>query len=78
MQGVISVFMDLLRLASCPIMWSVLGKVHKVLESIFFFCLSETFYKYLLGLFDLWCYFAVVLLCLVFVWMTFLVVRVGY
>ena len=54
MQGVISVFLYLLRLALCLSMWSVLEKFGEVLtRRCILLSLVEMFCKYLLGLFGL-------------------------
>lgn len=48
-QGVISVFLYLMRFALCPNMWSIL----EVLRRYIRLCLGGIFCRYLLGLFDL-------------------------
>jgi hypothetical protein len=57
MQGVISVFLYLLRLALCPKIWSFWRKFRGLLRRMYIVLLKgEIFYWYLLGQFDLWCH----------------------
>jgi hypothetical protein len=79
MQGVISIFFYLLRLALCPNLWSILTKFHGLLWGMYIVLLSDKiFYRHQLGPFDLWCHLVWGFLCWLFVWLTYLLVKEGY
>jgi hypothetical protein len=64
MQGIISVFLYLLRLVLCPSIWSTLEKVPWAAgKNVYFFLLDEIFCRHQLGPFDLWCHLILGFLC---------------
>ena len=53
MQGVISIFLYLLKLPLYLSIWSILEKYHELLRKYILLCLSKMFFSYLLGPFGL-------------------------
>jgi hypothetical protein len=78
MYRIISIFLNLLRLALCPKIRSILEKVPWAAEkNVYMQKLNEIFCRHQLGPFGLWCDLVVEFLYWFFVWMTYLLVMGG-
>jgi hypothetical protein len=78
MHGIISIFLDLLRVLLCLKIWPILEKFHGLLRRRYALQkLDEIFCRYWLGPFDLWFDLDLEFLNWFFVWMNYLLVMEG-
>jgi hypothetical protein len=77
MHGIISVFLYLLRLALCPMIWSILEKVPWAAEKNIYCVAVDGICRHQLDPFDVWYILGLGFLYWFFVWMTHLLMIMG-